>query len=300
MNDMTKSGIMFALALCCAGRTFGWTEAETNAVVRELVKVAAQQRACDESIGSDCLAEPPTPEVTTYESLFAPERQVPAPDCWPQWTSQDRRNAFEDFVRAVASGSYLRYGASASDALWFCHDKGAAFALQPSREILQNVALPSSCRVAAARVFASLSPPTAERDAFAEQVLANGMANVGGCGTTGHAGGCCLGDNAVRDSLMSGMCEAVECDWNAGRTNEAIRCAAMLYRRFDNPRCALDVDRVLLCVFPDYASSSNRLAVAISGVDGGYVDDDGRNHFSVITNQLLEAQVPLQWVEALK
>ena len=53
---------------------WAWTTAETNAVVRELVSVAALQLESEESIDGDCIIDPPDPVVTTYESLFATNR----------------------------------------------------------------------------------------------------------------------------------------------------------------------------------------------------------------------------------
>ena len=88
----------FAISSACA-----WTTAETNAVVRELVAVAALQLESEESIESDCIIDPPRPAVTTYESLFATNRQTQLP-YWNQWTPSGRKTAFENFLAETSRG----------------------------------------------------------------------------------------------------------------------------------------------------------------------------------------------------
>ena len=99
---------------------WAWTAAETNAVVRELVAVAALQLESEESVESDCIIDPPNPIVTAYESLFATNRQTQLP-YWNQWTPAERRTAFESFLSETAQGISYE-GIPADRALQFCLD----------------------------------------------------------------------------------------------------------------------------------------------------------------------------------
>ena len=58
------------ISLCLialSASALGWTEAETNAVVREMVGIAQRQLESEASIGSDNIVFPPVPEVETFD-----------------------------------------------------------------------------------------------------------------------------------------------------------------------------------------------------------------------------------------
>ena len=88
------------ISLCLialSASALGWTEAETNAVVREMVGIAQRQLESEASIGSDNIVFPPVPEVETFDDLFLTERQTQL-SFWSQWTPAERRTAFENFL----------------------------------------------------------------------------------------------------------------------------------------------------------------------------------------------------------
>lgn len=277
-----------------------WTTAETNAVVRELVAVAALQLESEESIESDCIIDPPRPAVTTYESLFATNRQTQLP-YWNQWTPSDRKTAFENFLAETSRG-VSHEGIPADKALLFCLNRDFAGALIPARDMLLSTNVSADCRSVAASIYTKFAAPTEERTRFVEAIITNKIALVDdrarflwNCGRNK--------ERAVRHELVAGLCEALGRDYDAGFTNLTIHSSAMLYHSVDEPYNAYDLDRLFLKVFPSYATSSNRLEVAMlgmrTGLHGGVVNDAGINVFSAITNQLLNATPPLPAVDGL-
>jgi len=279
---------------------WAWTAAETNAVVRELVAVAALQLESEESVESDCIIDPPNPIVTAYESLFATNRQTQLP-YWNQWTPAERRTAFENFLSETAQGISYE-GIPADRALQFCLDREFAGAFVPARDMLLSTNVSADCRIVAAGIYTKFAAPTEERTRFVEAIITNKI--VLADSRARFLWGCGLNmERAVRHELVAGLCETLERDYDAGFTNLAIQGSAMLYRSVDEPYNAYDLDCLFLKVFPSYATSSNRLCVAMlgmqAGLQGGIVNESGVNVFSQITNQLLNAAQPLPAVDGL-
>lgn len=279
---------------------WAWTTAETNAVVRELVSVAALQLESEESIDGDCIIDPPDPVVTTYESLFATNRQAQLP-YWNQWTPADRKTAFENFLAETSRG-VSHEGISADRALLFCLERDFAGALIPARDMLLSTNVSADCRSVAASVYTKFATPTEERTRFVEAIITNKIVLVDDRARLLWKYGRNK-EREVRSNLVLGLCEALERDYDAGMTNLAVQGASMLYRSVDEPYNAYHLDRLFLKVFPSYATSSNRLEVAMlgmrPGLRSGVVNDAGINIFSAITNQLLNAVQPLPVVDGL-
>ena len=279
---------------------WAWTTAETNAVVRELVSVAALQLESEESIDGDCIIDPPDPVVTTYESLFATNRQAQLP-YWNQWTPADRKTAFENFLAETSRG-VSHEGISADRALLFCLERDFAGALIPARDMLLSTNVSADCRSVAASVYTKFATPTEERTRFVEAIITNKIVLVDDRARLLWKYGRNK-EREVRSNLVLGLCEALERDYDAGMTNLVVQGASMLYRSVDEPYNAYDLDRLFLKVFPSYETSSNRLEVAMlgmrPGLRSGVVNDAGINIFSAITNQLLNAAQPLPVVDGL-
>ena len=279
---------------------WAWTTAETNAVVRELVSVAALQLESEESIDGDCIIDPPDPVVTTYESLFATNRQAQLP-YWNQWTPADRKTAFENFLAETSRG-VSHEGISADRALLFCLERDFAGALIPARDMLLSTNVSADCRSVAASVYTKFAMPTEERTRFVEAIITNKIVLVDDRARLLWKYGRNK-EREVRSNLVLGLCEALERDYDAGMTNLVVQGASMLYRSVDEPYNAYHLDRLFLKVFPSYATSSNRLEVAMlgmrPGLRSGVVNDAGINIFSAITNQLLNAAQPLPVVDGL-
>jgi hypothetical protein len=279
---------------------WAWTTAETNAVVRELVSVAALQLESEESIDGDCIIDPPDPVVTTYESLFATNRQAQLP-YWNQWTPADRKTAFENFLAETSRG-VSHEGISADRALLFCLERDFAGALIPARDMLLSTNVSADCRSVAASVYTKFATPTEERTRFVEAIITNKIVLVDDRARLLWKYGRNK-EREVRSNLVLGLCEALERDYDAGMTNLVVQGASMLYRSVDEPYNAYHLDRLFLKVFPSYATSSNRLEVAMlgmrPGLRSGVVNDAGINIFSAITNQLLNAAQPLPVVDGL-
>lgn len=279
---------------------WAWTTAETNAVVRELVSVAALQLESEESIDGDCIIDPPDPVVTTYESLFATNRQAQLP-YWNQWTPADRKTAFENFLAETSRG-VSHEGISADRALLFCLERDFAGALIPARDMLLSTNVSADCRSVAASVYTKFATPTEERTRFVEAIITNKIVLVDDRARLLWKYGRNK-EREVRSNLVLGLCEALERDYDAGMTNLVVQGASMLYRSVDEPYNTYHLDRLFLKVFPSYATSSNRLEVAMlgmrPGLRSGVVNDAGINIFSAITNQLLNAAQPLPVVDGL-
>lgn len=279
---------------------WAWTTAETNAVVRELVSVAALQLESEESIDGDCIIDPPDPVVTTYESLFATNRQAQLP-YWNQWTPADRKTAFENFLAETSRG-VSHEGISADRALLFCLERDFAGALIPARDMLLSTNVSADCRSVAASVYTKFATPTEERTRFVEAIITNKIVLVDDRARLLWKYGRNK-EREVRSNLVLGLCEALERDYDAGMTNLVVQGASMLYRSVDEPYNAYHLDQLFLKVFPSYATSSNRLEVAMlgmrPGLRSGVVNDAGINIFSAITNQLLNAAQPLPVVDGL-
>jgi len=291
------------ISLCLialSASALGWTEAETNAVVREMVGIAQRQLESEASIGSDNIVFPPVPEVETFDDLFLTERQTQL-SFWSQWTPAERRTAFENFLAETSVG-VSHEGIPADWALLFCLDKEFAGAFIPARDMLLSTNVSADCRSVAASIYTKFAAPSEERTWFVESIITNKITFVDdharllwNCGRNK--------ERAVRHDLVVGLCEALGRDYDAGFTNLTMHGSAMLYRNVDEPYNAYDLDRLFLKVFPSYETSSNRLEVALlgmrAGLHGGVVNDAGINVFSAITNQLLNAAQPLPVVDGL-
>lgn len=292
---------LIAVMLSAAVHTAqAWTVAETNAVVRELVSIAALQLESEASIESDCIIDPPTPAVTTYESLFATNRQARLP-YWNQWTSAERQIAFENFLYETSRGvSHAEI--PADKAFLFCLDRDFAGAFIPARDVLTATNVAVECRSVAASIYTKFAAPTENRTRFVESLLTNKVVYADKRAKFLWDVGL-DGERAVRCNLVMGLCEALGRDYDAGFTDVVMRASSMLYRNADEPYNAYDMDQLFLKVFPSYAVSSNRLVVAMlglkPGLNEGVADDSGVNVFSPITNQLLNATQPLPVVEGL-
>ena len=274
---------------------WAWTEAETNDVVCTLIGVAHAQEESDASIDSDNIILPPVPEVESFDDLFVTDRQTDLA-FWSQWTPEERKAAFDNFLMSIPSGESSRYGASELVALDFCISKDYTNVLDVAQAILQSTNVTADCKISASVAFAKFAAPTEERNRFAESFLTNRVvfANKYARSRWMHSR-----ERWVMPSIFIEMSHALSRDCDAGRTALARSGAAMLYRNLDEPICARYLDDLLMKTHSGYGTSSNRLAIACMALDSQQTGEFDEAHFIGITNQLLNAEQPLPVVEGL-
>lgn len=148
--------LVFSALVASAG---AWTEAETNAVVRELGHIVKQQIEWEDCAdGDDWRTMPPVPHILEYEDLFVSERNVSL-SFWNQWTPLERRYAFEQMLLGVPDGNISQYGVSEDQLLRFCLNYGVAAALTPARRILLSNDASAQSKQMASNICERLTAP---------------------------------------------------------------------------------------------------------------------------------------------
>ena len=291
--------MLFSFAISSA---LAWTEAETNSVVHELIRLYGHRAAVERQnwlkAGNviDCglvdgvMEELPRFERIawpTAEDLFGYEMSTNVPG-WNEWSSSDRRNAFGKFISGLTNCNWAVVQQleieDAVNALELCRGLGCTNATPVAKEMTMSVDAPMSVRIAAAQLYFELSGNQLERDALTEAIVTNKHVQD---------------TRLFREGVYALQCNALSEDYDENRTNGVHESARMLYSNLEFPSRAEDLDALLLKIYPTYSMSSNRLVVAQKGLSNNRPARSLVEYFSPITNQLLNAAQPLPVVDGL-
>ena len=299
---MYAKTIITALVFVLATSALAWTEAETNSVVHELIRLYGNRAAVERQnwlkAGNviDCgsvdgvMEELPRFERIawpTAEDLFGYEMSTNVPG-WNEWSSSDRRNAFGKFISGLTNCNWAVVQQleieDAVNALELCRGLGCTNATPVAKEMTMSVDAPMSVRIAAAQLYFELSGNQLERDALTEAIVTNKHVQD---------------TRLFREGVYALQCNALSEDYDENRTNGVHESARMLYSNLEFPSRAVDLDALLLKIYPTYSMSSNRLVVAQKGLSNNRPARSLVEYFSPITNQLLNAAQPLPVVDGL-
>lgn len=285
-----------------------WTEAETNSVVRELISLYGRRNveAIQDWMKAGNVVDfgPLTEEVEelprferiawpTAESLFGYPVSTNIAG-WCDWSSDDRRRAFEVFLSSltnrdwsVAQQSDIR---DAVGALELCRGFDMTNATSIAKELTASARVPILLRVSAAQLYFGFSGDRSERNGLVADILTNRIA----C-----AGISKWDMNQLREGVYALQCDALNGDIDANLTNGVYESVRMLYSNLDFPSRAEDLDALLLKLYPTYVTSSNRLAVAQKLLSSNIPASHIVEYFSPITNMLMNSAQPLPAVDGL-
>ena len=299
---MYAKTIITALVFVLATSALAWTEAETNSVVHELIRLYGHRAAVERQnwlkAGNviDCgsvdgvMEELPRFERIawpTAEDLFGYEMSTNVPG-WNEWSSSDRRNAFGKFISGLTNCNWAVVQQleieDAVNALELCRGLGCTNATPVAKEMTMSVDAPMSVRIAAAQLYFELSGNQLERDALTEAIVTNKHVQD---------------TRLFREGVYALQCNALSEDYDENRTNGVHESARMLYSNLEFPSRAEDLDALLLKIYPTYSMSSNRLVVAQKGLSNNRPARSLVEYFSPITNRLLNAAQPLPVVDGL-
>ena len=301
--------IIFAACLqALTTATLAWTEAETNDVVHELVRIYSRRTsdARDDWLKAgnviDCgpvdgefedlprfehLAWP------TFESLFGYEESTNV-SCWSEWTSADRQSAFWGFLAGLTNRNWAvdppRLIQDAVGILDFCRDFECTNAVPVAKMAMVADGAPMPVRIAAAQTYFKVAGDRLERNDVAANIITNGI-GPSGCGAREWS--------LFREGVYSLCCDALDADCQANITNYVHEGARMLYSNLESPSRAVELDMLLLKAYPMYVMSSNRLVVATTGLSSRSPAQTLVEYFTNITNQLFNAPQPLPVVNGL-
>ena len=281
-----KKGVVGCLVLALSLAGLGVATDDQIAVAAYLVRritLAPDYIDCWE--GLECA----NVEVTypTYESLF--ERTVPPGNPGADWTPAQRRNAFEAFLmdvpRLAQTNTVENLGYLTETAFRYSDNRGATNVFECAKNILST-----PCTVGEAcaySVFTEKVVPSEEMNAFVELAITNRPTSTYAEGIAGDYVG------KIHKSL--------------GTLDGAVvtNGTRMLLRVRQGDYSAVQLDKLLLDVYPEYASSSNRLELSERTLrtlvdDTIFCDKSIRPYFDAVTNQLHGATQPLPEVEALR
>jgi len=294
--------VITALASVLATSALAWTEAETNSVAHELIRLYGYRTSVERQnwlkAGNviDCgmvdgvMEELPRFERIawpTAEDLFGYEMSTNVPG-WNEWTSSDRRNAFAKFLSGLANCNWAIVQPleieDAVNALELCRGLGCTNTTPVAKKMTMSVSAPMPVRIAAAQLYFELAGDKLERDALAEAIVTNNHARD---------------TRLLREGVYALQCNALSEDYDLNHTNGVHESARMLYSNLEFPSRAVDLDALLLKIYPTYSMSSNRLVVAQKGLSNNRPARSSVEYFSPITNQLLNATQPLPVVDGL-
>lgn len=264
---------------------FAYTRDEKVAVAVDLVMSVVRARE-----NSDCIDGPGTNvefvAVTfpTYESLFA--RTPPEGQPGHGWSAAERRSAFEDFLAEVPTLAQTNLIPN----LRFCVDKALMFADERNATNVLEFAksiLASPCKVGESRarhIFMSRVVPSLEMNAFVAMAVTNRLSDVAA--------------DYLADDYAAKLYKGIEDLDRSVVTNGT----AALHRTLRGGYTARDLDKLYLRLYPDYATSSNRLDLASWALQNqdahpSFYEKNVRDYFDPVTNRLLNASRPLVQLE---
>lgn len=268
-----------------------YSQMEELSVVESLVRMIMSSPGWEDNVKLDTVGREEILPFQTYDDLFSVD--IPTNQVGWSWSPHERKEAFENFIAMIpelsTNGLYRAIGTHGGVALSFCREHGVSNVLHSAMRILTSPH--SVAQRSALGVFEEFAVPTDEVSAMAAQILTNKTAE------TEHSRKYFLGayarvlqkhkDNCRLSCLTNGISIAISGVYGwAG---------------------AVSLDKLLIDVFPEYGTSSNRLAVASSALAADYPNElfwDWRTpiqeYFAPITNQLLNISQPLPEVEALR
>ena len=291
--------MLFSFAISSA---LAWTEAETNSVAHELIRLYGYRTSVERQnwlkAGNviDCglvdgvMEELPRCERIawpTAEDLFGYEMSTNVPG-WNEWSSSDRRIAFGKFISGLTNCNWAVVQQleieDVVNALELCRGLGCTNATTVAKDMTMSVGAPMPVRIAAAQLYFEFAGDQLERDALAEAVVTNKHVQE---------------TRLLREGVYALQCNALSEDYDVNHTNGVHESVRMLYSNLEFPSRAVDLDVLLLKIYPTYSMSSNRLVVAQKGLSNNRPARSLVEYFSPITNQLLNAAQPLPVVDGL-
>ena len=280
--------ILVVLFSLCSSALFAQSPEECYKYVDDVLSLVLTSPEWD-----DCLDEADTNEIevlfTTMASVFACE--MPSNSCGFAWTAVQREQAFGAFLfnlsltnRAFVADNLIRTG---SYAFLCCSEKQYTNALDSALRILSSRDAP--CKDAALEYLTRTAMPSDEITTVMVGVQTNR----------------CEFSKEERNRTLSAYVEKLNSlhDIDYSIVSNAAR---VIYRErevIDHLRAA---DALLLNACPHYANSSTRLAIAnlaLARVNEEASSGESeliKNYFIPVTNQLMNAQQPLQDVESLR
>lgn len=284
----------YVVAFCfvaVAQTVTAYSQMEELSVVESLVRMIMSSPEWEDNVKLDTVGREEILPFQTYDDLFL--INIPTNQIGWSWSPHERKAAFENFIAMIpelsTNGLYRAIGTHGGVALSFCCEHGVSNVLRSAMRILASPH--SVARSSALGVFEEFAVPTDEVNALAAQILTNKTAE------TEHFRKYFLGSYAHVLSKHKDDC-LPSCF-----TNGVSIAISGIYGWAG----AVALDRLLVDVFPEYGTSSNRLAIASSALAADYPNElfwDWRTpiqeYFAPITNQLLNVSQPLLEVEALR
>ena len=282
MKTYLLFGLVFILPLLVLGHVSDEQLSVVSYMIRKTVLAPGNTDYYDGN--EPWVAEEPYP---TYESLF--EEAIPSGRPGSDWTPAQRRAAYESFLMDIPWLAQtnvmrnLRY--HVEHAMQFSLDRHATNMLAVAKNILAtpcNVGL-----IDAIHIFNVNTVPSEEMNAFVELAITNRL-------TSTYA-------EEIAGDYVGKIHKSLGTLDGAVVTNGT----RMLLRVRQGDYSAVQLDKLLLDVYPEYASSSNRLELSERTLrtlvdDTIFCDKSIRPYFDAVTNQLHGATQPLPEVEALR
>ena len=256
------------------------TEAETNEMVRLMVETVSEHDNSDDLISDDGES---SEEVDSYASMDG----VFSGDFGTGWTPADRKNAFDAYLMRIANSNNSSLTdierELAENALRFSSDRFYTNTINAALAICANSNAP--CREVAWEVVSD----RAESSPSMNSLVANACTNALLRPSRGSWSYFCYSYSQKLNSAA-----------DRGMMDTARDGAKILYPAVNADWVEIPIDTLLVRCFPQYAVSSNRLALAnlyLSVNHGGIFPVD--IYFADVTNQLHQAAQPLPVVPEL-
>lgn len=224
----------------------------------------------------------------TYQSLFEPT--VPTNCVGFGWTSSEKQEAFEYFIRSIPrlaqEDSFPRLRGYGEQALSFCSAHNVTNAMELAMSVMATPENP--CFDSALTLFEKRLVPSDAATLFVERCVTN--AAISRLDGDYLASGYVAELNRRRSSL------------NAEVLTNGVAMAMRLPLRCQTSR---QIDLLLLEMYPLYGLSSNRLDLCCRTLrylheQSPFGSEKVRQYFESATNQLMNAAQPLAVVEALR
>lgn len=276
MRSILKKNLAILLFLGGVGQAVAHTAAESNEVVRTMLKVATVYNGRHGCKIGDVVMNYSIPQVFFGEI-----------DTGEGWTYEGRQAAFDQFVCYLAdldfSVSTNNVSAFANMAVAQCSCMQYTNAVSSIRRLVLNPTYPSTLKYRAVRTAMSLGGVSAEATSFIEAIITNRTAV-----------------SASERGVASGVYARMLYDLKVGGANESPemrRAIIMLYENRKHEEIpAFVIDRLFASAISGYACSSNRLDLALFALSNSQSDSEDISDFTAITNQLLSSGQPLPWI----
>ena len=272
--------VMLMAAYCCVA--LAHTQQEELSVVREMI--LGVQRSWRDVVSMDDDTNAWRLIDMRYDDMFA---SFPTNHFGYSWTSQERKNAFENFIEAIpelsTNGLYRSVSLDGAVALRYCISHSHSNVLSAAIRILSSPS--SECHSVAADVFVKFARPTSDINAFVADVVTNGARY----------------SDLTRSDVLSGYAEVLRERRDGCQAEVVTNGVALVVGAVSGREGVVPVDRLLLDLYPNYECSSNRLNFAVFALEdtrhANYDDVLFHKYFDPITNQLLNASQPLVQLE---